>query len=83
MTAPKFTREEEYLIGVLRGDIPEGAAFMWSYLIPGLVLAAFAAFYGSVWMVLSAFAVVCVFRIYEESFAKKWKPGLSLDHSEI
>lgn len=74
MPAPQFTREEEYCISALRGDIPESAAFMWSYILPGLVLAGFAAYYDSVLMVLSAFVVVCGFRIYEESFAAKWKP---------
>jgi hypothetical protein len=74
MPAPAFTREEEYLISLLRGDIQESSAFMWSYLLPGLALAGFAAVYDSVWMVLSAFVVVCGFRVYEESFAKKWKP---------
>lgn len=47
---------------------------MWSYIIGGAVIAGFAAYYENVVMVLTAFVIVCGFRIYEERFQSKWLP---------
>lgn len=47
---------------------------MWGYLIGGAVIAAFAAYYDSVPMLLCAFVVVCAFRIYEQRCESRWTP---------
>ena len=74
MPMPTFTREEEYLVAAIRSESKGMQAFMWSYVLSGLALAGFAAFYGNVWMMFSAFVVVCGFRVYEEWWQEKWKP---------
>ena len=45
-----------------------------AYVITGALLAGFAANFESIPMMLSAFVVVCGFRIYEERFQTKWVP---------
>ena len=49
-------------------------SYMWGYVIAGVVIAGFAAFNDSMLMMVSAFVVVCGFRIYVEHFQSKWTP---------
>ena len=76
MPIPDFTPDEQYLIDSLKspGATRGSSSQMWGYVISGAIIAAFAAYYASVPMMLCAFAVVCGFRIYEERYQRKWMP---------
>lgn len=74
MPMPTFTGEEQYVISVMRGDVKDTGAFMWTYLLSAGAIAAFAAYYENIWMMLSAFIVLCGVRIYEEWWGLKWRP---------
>ena len=74
MPLPDFTQDERYLINVLKAQ-KNGSTFnpyMWSYVVGGVLIAAFAAYYGNVFMMLAAFAIVCAFRVYEEYYQARW-----------
>jgi hypothetical protein len=71
---PTFSAEEQYLVSVMRGDVKDTSAFMWTYLLTGALIAGFAAYYENIWMMLSAFVVLCGVRIYEERWQLKWRP---------
>ena len=76
MPLPEFTREERYVLDSLKNsDMTSGYnVFMCSYLSGGILLAAFAAFYGSIPMMASAFATLSILRVYEERWNAKWLP---------
>lgn len=76
MTRPEFTADEQYLIRFVQSTTAarQYNSYMWGYLTTGLVLAGFAAYNDSVLMLLSAFVVVCGFRVYEERFQSRWTP---------
>ena len=76
MPLPDFTADEQYLINSVKSPTAFGRSnsYMWSYLSCGAIIAGFAAYYGSIRMLLSAFVVVCGFRIYEERYQLKWMP---------
>jgi hypothetical protein len=65
MARPQFTAEEEYLINAVLSDKGAPDPLMWSYIVSGLGLAGFAAYHESIPMLLSAFVVVCGFRLFE------------------
>jgi len=73
---PKFTTDEEFLIKFVKSPTAgmQSNSYMWSYILGGMALAGFAAYYENVWMLLSAFIVVCGFRIYEEWYQRRWLP---------
>jgi hypothetical protein len=74
MPLPEFTREERFVLDSLKySDMTSNYnVFMWSYLTGGTLLAAFAAYYGSIPMMASAFATLTILRIYEERWNSKW-----------
>ena len=76
MSLPDFTNDELYLFNSIKSQKASGSSnpFMWSYVISGVAIAGFAAYYGNVLVMLSAFVVVCGFRIYEERYQAKWTP---------
>ena len=76
MPLPGFTDDERYLINRVKSPSAnqQSNSYMWSYVIGGVLVAGFAAYYQSISMMLAAFVVVCGFRIYEERFQSKWTP---------
>jgi hypothetical protein len=74
MAMPQFTDEERYLINYVRAEKTASNSYMFTYLVSGLVLAGFGAYTGSTTMMMSAFLVVCGFRVYEEMHGSKWTP---------
>ena len=76
MPLPDFTDDERYLINCAKSTAANAQtnSYMWGYVIAGSVLAGFGAYQSSIPMLLSAFAVVIGFRIYEELFQSKWLP---------
>jgi hypothetical protein len=75
MAMPQFTDEELYLINFIRAEkAQQSNSYMMAYLVSGLVLAGFGAYTGSIAMMMSAFLVVCGFRVYEERSEAKWVP---------
>jgi len=76
MTQPEFTDDERYLINSLKvsNGLSDSNAFMWGYLIGTAVLVGFAAFYDIMSMMIIAFVVIFVFRIYEDRYVRKWTP---------
>ncbi len=76
MPLPDFTDDEQYLIKCVKSPNATGrsSSSMWSYLISGAVVAGFGAYHSSIPMMITAFVVVCGFRIYEERFQNKWLP---------
>ena len=75
MPLPKFTDNENYLINSVKSPIARGPnTYMLTYVVFGACIAGFAAYYGSIAMMVTAFVVVCGFRIYEEWYQKKWEP---------
>ena len=76
MSRPQFTDDEEYLIraGLAPTVYAQSNAFMWGYVLSGVALAGFATYSQSFPLLLSAFAVVCGFRLYEERYHAKWAP---------
>jgi hypothetical protein len=75
MTEPHFTADEQYLIHSAKAPsvLRASNTYMWTYLASSCILAGFAAYHGLVPMMLSAFIVLCGFRIYEESYTRKWE----------
>jgi hypothetical protein len=71
MAMPQCTDEELYLINFVRGETTQSNSYMFTYLVSGLALAGFGAYTGSIAMMLSAFLVVCGFRLYEEKSGSK------------
>jgi hypothetical protein len=74
MAMPQFTDEELYLINFVRAEKKESNSYMLTYLVSGLVLAGFGAYTGSIAMMMSAFVVICGFRVYEERSGSRWGP---------
>ena len=76
MTLPIFTPDEQYLIDAVKSPkaASGSASYMWSYIIGGGLVAAFAAYHENVLMLAAAFVVVVGFRIYEERFQNRWLP---------
>ena len=76
MPRPHFTDDEEYLIRLVLSPTAklQSNAFLWGYLLGGAALAGLATFTGNFALLLSAFAVVCGFRLYEERYQAKWAP---------
>jgi hypothetical protein len=76
MPRPEFTNDEQYLLSFVQTthSVHQNNPFMWSYLLSGLLLAGFAAYNESTLMLLSAFLVVCGFRVYEEQSQARWIP---------
>jgi len=76
MPLPDFTDDERYLINYVKSpNASDGAiSYVWGYLLGGAALSGFGAYYGSIPMMLTAFVVICGFRIYEERFQTKWTP---------
>ena len=76
MPLPDFTDDEQFLINCVKSPsaTQQSNSYMWGYVIGGVLVAGFAAYYQSVPMMLAAFAVVCGFRIYEDRFQSKWTP---------
>jgi hypothetical protein len=75
MPLPKFTDDEQYLITGVKSPKASGAwnSYMWGYLLGCAIIAGFGAYYSSIPMMLTAFVVVCGFRIYEDSAQAKWE----------
>lgn len=76
MPLPDFTPDERYLINAVKSPGAAGSwnSYMWGYVIGGAIMAGFAAYHESIPMLLTAFAVVCGFRIYEERCQARWLP---------
>lgn len=76
MPLPDFTKDEQYLINYVKSTSAAGGsgAYMWTYVISGALIAGFAAYYGSIPMMVAAFVVVCGFRVYEERFQSRCMP---------
>lgn len=76
MLLPVFTDDEQFLINCVKSPsaTQQSNFYMWGYVIGGVLVAGFAAYYQSVPMMLAAFAVVSGFRIYEDRFQSKWTP---------
>ncbi len=76
MPIPNFTDDELFLINFTKSSSAntQSNSYMWGYLVGGAVLAGFGAYQSSVPMILTAFILVCGFRIYEEMFQSKWIP---------
>lgn len=76
MPLPEFTETEQYLIDCARSPAAnqQSNSYMWGYLLGGTLFAGFGAFHESIAMLLTAFAVVCGFRIYEHRFQSRWTP---------
>lgn len=76
MARPQFTDDELYVIKYTQSATAATTAnsYMWGYVLGGAALAAFAAYYQSVPMLLSAFVVVCGFRLYEDRLQLRWVP---------
>ena len=74
MPLPNFTDDELYLINFLKSPNAAGSSYMLAYVVGGVIIAGFAAYFGSIPMMLAAFVVVCSFRIYEERYQMKWMP---------
>jgi hypothetical protein len=76
MPQPEFTSEEKYLLNYLKSDSARQTSnpFLWGYLLGGVLLAGFAAYHENPAMMLSAFAVVCGFRLYEEWHQRRYQP---------
>jgi hypothetical protein len=75
---PEFTAEERFLVSAMRGDGDglDASHYTWTCLITSSVIAAFAAFYGNVWMMFSAFIVLVGTRVYEERWQARYRPSL-------
>jgi hypothetical protein len=77
MQRPQFTPEEQYIINLSKSPaVARDRTYMWTYLASGILVAAFAAYYGNMPMMLAAFVVVCGFRIYEERYQRRWEEPL-------
>lgn len=76
MPLPNFTSDEQYLINCVKSPTASASAstFMWGYIVTGALIAGFSAWHENLLMMLSAFIVVCGFRVYEERFQSKWTP---------
>ncbi len=76
MTQPDFTDDERYLIDSLKASdgLSGSNAFMWGYLLGTAVLVGFATYYDIMPMMIIAFVVIFVFRIYEDRYGRKWTP---------
>jgi len=76
MSLPDFTDDEKYLIQCAKSTTAtvQTNSYMWGYLVGTAVLAGFGAYHDNTPMMMSAFIVVCGFRIYEEIFQAKWLP---------
>ncbi len=77
MLLPEFTNDEQYLINFIKSQNAVGGSslYMWSYVLGGITIAGFAAYFGSIPMMGAAFVVVCGFRIYEDWYQLKWMPA--------
>lgn len=74
MSLPDFTDDERYLINFVKSPKAGGSSYMLGYVVGAVIIAGFAAHYGSIPMMLAAFVVVCGFRVYEECYQVKWMP---------
>jgi len=76
MPRPQFTDDEEYLIRLVLSPTAnlQSNSYMWGYLLGGAALAGLATYTDSFALLLSAFAIVCGFRLYEERYQAKWAP---------
>jgi hypothetical protein len=76
MPIPTFTPDEKCLIDAIRGDRTQSFSDVLVYSLAGMALAAFGVFYDSVWMMLSAFVILCGYRVWEEWRQARWRPIL-------
>ncbi|HRX80484.1 MAG: hypothetical protein H6821_03725 [Planctomycetaceae bacterium] len=76
MPLPDFTHDERYLVESAKSPRAAYASssYMYGYVLPASFFAGIAAYQGSVPMLLTAFVVVCGFRIYEERHQARWLP---------
>ena len=76
MNQPDFMDDERYLIDSLKASdgLSGPNAFRWGYLLASAVLVGFAAYYDIMPMMIIAFFVIYVFRIYEDRYGRKWTP---------
>ena len=74
MSLPEFTPDEQYLIHYVKSQKAAGPHYVWGYVIGGMILCGFAAYYDSIPMMVAAFVVVCGFRVYEEWNQSRWTP---------
>ena len=76
MPLPEFTNDEQYVLSFIKSPKMVGAssAYMWGYILGGIIIAGFGAYFSNVLMMAAAFVVVCGFRIYEERYQLKSIP---------
>lgn len=76
MPLPDFTPDERYLVNYVKSPRAAGAGnfYMWGYVIGVSFFAGIAAYQESIPMLLSAYVIVCGFRIYEERYGARWMP---------
>lgn len=76
MPLPEFTDDERYLINCAKSTAANAQtnSYMWGYVIAASILAGIGAYQSSIPLLVSAFAVVIGFRIYEEFYQNKWLP---------
>ena len=76
MNQPDFMDDERYLIDLLKASdgLSGSNAFRWGYLLASALLVGFAAYYDIMPMMIIAFVVIYVFRIYEDRYGRKWTP---------
>jgi len=74
MALPDFNADERYMINAVKSNTGMSNAYMWGYLIAGLLMGGFGVYHNSVPLMACAFLVVCGFRLYEEWYQRKWLP---------
>jgi hypothetical protein len=75
MPLPNFTADEKYLINYMKSRaVRYASGYMFGYVAGGLLLCGFAVYYDSIALMVSAFLVVCGFRLYEEWYQHKYMP---------
>lgn len=76
MPRPEFNEEEQYFLTAVQSDrmADIAAARVWACVVGGLIIAGCGAYYGNLWLMLAAFALLCALRLYEEFQQSKWTP---------
>ena len=75
MPVPNFTADEKYVINFVKSSAAGFVnGYMLGYIAGGLLLCGFAIYYDSIPLMVSAFLVVCGFRLYEEWYQCKFTP---------